>query len=99
MESAVNVFKLTYKTQTRQVSSIAFLPFKLQFSQEKTNIFYVPVEIEEKWDILVVSRALVDLEAWHAASESPPINRGVDACKGLWVLLTQRAVVVRNHPE
>ncbi len=29
-----------------------------------------------------------DLEGWQAANESSRINRGVDACEGLWVLLT-----------
>lgn len=46
------------------------------------------VEIEKNWDTLVVSRVLGDLEGWQAANESSWINRGVDACKALWVLLT-----------
>lgn len=35
-----------------------------------------------------VSRVLEDLEGWQAANESSRINCGVDACDGLWVLLT-----------
>lgn len=80
--------KPTYKTQTRQLFSFSFFPIKLQFSQAKTSKFYVSVEIEKNWDTLVVSRVLGDLEPWQAANESFRINHGVDACKGLWVLLT-----------
>lgn len=81
--------KPTYKIQTRQLFSFSFFPIKLQFSQAKTSKFYVSVEIEKIWDTLVVSRVLGDLEGWQAANESSRINCGVDACKGLWVLLTE----------
>ena len=80
--------KPTYKIQTRQLFSFSFFPIKLQFSQAKTSKFYVTVEIEKNWDTLVVSRVLGDLEGWQAANESVWINRGVDACEALWVLLT-----------
>lgn len=39
-------------------------------------------------DTLVVFRVLGDLEGWQAANESSRINRDIDACEGLWVLLT-----------
>lgn len=49
------------------------------------------VEFVKNWDTLVVSRVLGDLECWQAANESSRISRGVDACDGLWVLLTTKS--------
>lgn len=43
----------------------------------------------ETCDMLAASWVLGDLKGWQAASETSWINHGVDACEGLWVLLTE----------